>query len=154
MKTLIAFLIFFATSVASANTAVPTEHDPLTAKREIDLATKLRCLVCQNQSIAESNAELAQDLRRQIHEQIVAGKSDREIVDYMTARYGDFVLYQPPFKGTTLLLWLGPLLLLLAGAYAASRVIRARRRVGAEAPLSDEERRRAETLLQGKEGAQ
>ena len=86
--------------------AVPTENDPVAAARAVALR-KLRCLVCQNQTIADSNADLAQDLRRQIREQIAAGKSDREIVDYMVARYGDFVLYQPPLKPTTLLLWAG-----------------------------------------------
>ncbi len=94
--------------------AVPTEKDSVAASRAVKLAEKLRCLVCQNQTIADSNAELAQDLRRQVHEQIAAGKSDDEIVDYMVARYGDFVLYQPPVKATTVLLWAGPALLLLA----------------------------------------
>jgi cytochrome c-type biogenesis protein CcmH len=116
-------------------------------KREMQVAADLRCLVCQNQSIAESNADLALDLRRQIRELMAAGKSDREIIDYMTARYGDFVLYRPPFKASTLLLWFGPALLLLLGAAIAWRVIRARRRSEAEVALSDADRARAAQLL-------
>ena len=81
---------------------VPTEMDPATAARAVKLAEKLRCLVCQNQTIADSNAELANDLRGQIREQIAAGKTDDEILAYMVQRYGDFVLYQPPLKATTI----------------------------------------------------
>ena len=93
--------------------AVPTEMDPVKAARAVKLAEKLRCLVCQNQTIADSNAELANDLRTQIREQIAAGKTDDQILDYMVARYGDFVLYQPPLKPTTILLWGGPALLVV-----------------------------------------
>jgi cytochrome c-type biogenesis protein CcmH len=131
-------------------TALPTLNDPVAAKREYELSLKLRCLVCQNQSIAESNAELAVDLRRQVREQVAAGKSDNEIVDFMTARYGDFVLYSPPVKGTTMLLWFGPALLLLIGLIVAWRVIRARKALPAQVPLSDAERERAAQLLLGK----
>jgi cytochrome c-type biogenesis protein CcmH len=152
MKTFFLVLLLTLASALHAQTAVPTEDDPLTAKREVDLASKLRCLVCQNQSIADSHASLAVDLRRQIREQIAAGKSDTEIVNFMTDRYGDFVLYQPPFRATTLLLWLGPLLLLALGAVVVVRVVRGRRQAGP--PLSDDERARAEALLAGKEGGQ
>jgi cytochrome c-type biogenesis protein CcmH len=113
----------------------------------VNLANELRCLVCQNQSIAESNAELAVDLRRQIDEQIGAGKTDREILDFMVARYGDFVLYRPPVRASTLLLWGGPLVLLLIGVAVAWRVLRSRRARTDERPLTDEERRDAERLL-------
>ena len=82
----------------------------------LGITSELRCLVCQNQTIADSHADLAQDLKRQIREQIRAGRSDAEIVDYMVARYGDFILYRPPFKATTALLWMGPFAL-LAGAF-------------------------------------
>ena len=126
---------------------VPTEKDPVAAARAVALSEKLRCLVCQNQTIADSNAELASDLRRQIHEQIAAGKSDKEIVDYMVARYGDFVLYQPPVKSTTLLLWAGPALLAVIGFIVLARTVRARRAVPETAPLSAEERERAARLL-------
>jgi len=130
---------------APAADAVPTEMDPVKAARAVKLAEKLRCLVCQNQSIADSNAELANDLRRQIREQIAAGKSDDEIVDYMVNRYGDFVLYQPPFKATTVLLWAGPALLLAGGFFVLVRNVR--RRPAAETPLTAEERERAARLL-------
>ena len=111
MKRLVLVLIVVAIALSPMlllADAVPTEKDPVAAARAVALSEKLRCLVCQNQTIADSNAELAADLRRQIKEQIAAGKSDKEIVDYMVARYGDFVLYQPPVKSTTLLLWAGP----------------------------------------------
>ena len=119
--------------------------DPQAAQREAHLASELRCLVCQNQTIADSNAELAQDLRRQIHEQIAAGKSDAQIIDYMTARYGDFVLYRPPFKLTTVLLWLGPALILVLAAVLMWRMKRAR--TTASQALSAGERARADRLL-------
>jgi cytochrome c-type biogenesis protein CcmH len=130
-----------------AKDAPPTGRDPVAQARAVNLANELRCLVCQNQSIAESNAELAVDLRRQIDEQIGAGKTDREILDFMVARYGDFVLYRPPVRASTLLLWGGPLVLLLIGVAVAWRVLRSRRARADERPLTDEERRDAERLL-------
>ncbi len=130
---------------AAAADAVPTEMDPVAAARAVKLAEKLRCLVCQNQSIADSNAELANDLRRQIREQIAAGKSDSEIVDYMVNRYGDFVLYQPPFKLTTVVLWAGPALLLGGGFLVLVRNLR--RRPVADSSLTAEEREQAAHLL-------
>lgn len=136
-----------ATQLAPGDTAVPTLNDPVAARREHDLALKLRCLVCQNQSIAESNADLAVDLRRQVREQIAAGRTDRDIIDFMTSRYGDFVLYKPPVKGSTLLLWIGPFAGLLLGALVLWRVVKARKSGPAPAPLSDEERVRAAALL-------
>jgi len=139
-------------ATALAAEALPTEKDSVSSSRAVKLSEKLRCLVCQNQSIADSNAELAQDLRQQIREQIAAGKSDAEIVEYMVARYGDFVLYQPPVKPTTALLWAGPALLLLLGAYGLVRILRARRTIAEEPPLSTEERQRAAQLLSGNNG--
>jgi cytochrome c-type biogenesis protein CcmH len=132
--------------------AVPTEKDPVSAERAVKLGEKLRCLVCQNQTIGESNAELAVDLRRQVREQIAAGQSDDQIVDYMVKRYGDFVLYQPPVKATTLLLWGGPALLLLLGALAMFRIVQSRRRAAEEPPLTAEEHERAARLLGGDSG--
>jgi cytochrome c-type biogenesis protein CcmH len=131
----------------AARQAAPLEMDPGTAKRAVALANELRCLVCQNQTIAESNADLAQDLRRQINEQIAAGRSDREIIDYMVARYGDFVLYRPPFKAATAALWLGPFVLAAIALFVLSKVVRSRRRLAEEPPLGDAERREAERLL-------
>ncbi|MGH8683657.1 MAG: cytochrome c-type biogenesis protein [Burkholderiales bacterium] len=136
--------------VAEPNEARPTDSDPVAAARAVQLANELRCLVCQNQSIAESNAELAVDLRRQIREQIAAGRTDGEIVDFMVTRYGEFVLYRPPFKAATVLLWLGPALLVLAGFGVLARAVRARRQAPA-LPLTPEERARAERLLAPKE---
>jgi len=146
------FLIAWMASMvrpAWAVEAVPTEKDAVAASRAVKLSEKLRCLVCQNQTIADSNAELAQDLRRQIREQVAAGKSDGEIIDYMVARYGDFVLYQPPLKATTLLLWGGPPLLVLIGFVTLFNIVRARRRLAASAPLTPEEQERAARLLTG-----
>lgn len=104
-------------------------------KRVLGISEQLRCLVCQNQSIAESNAELAVDLRNQVIEQIKAGRSDKEIIDYMVDRYGDFVLYKPPFKASTAILWSGPsysslrrFLAFTSTCAAASRRFRRRKR--------------------------
>ena len=101
-------------------------------KRTAALAEELRCLVCQNQTIADSHAGLAEDLRRQIREMLAKGKSEREILDYMTERYGDFVLYRPPFKPATALLWIGPALLMAVALTALATVLRRRQRMSAE----------------------
>ena len=121
-------------------------QDPALEKRVTGLAHELRCLVCQNQTLADSNAPLAVDLRNQIREQLAQGASEREVVDFMVARYGDFVLYRPPLKASTLALWIGPFVLLLAGALLLWRRI-ARRRVP-EPQLSDAEHARAAKLLE------
>jgi len=116
-------------------------------KRMLDIAGELRCLVCQNESIAASRADLAVDLRQQIREQIQAGKSDAEIRTYMVDRYGDFVLYRTPLKATTLLLWFGPMLLLAFGLLVLATTLRRRKSSVADALLSDDERKRAQALL-------
>jgi cytochrome c-type biogenesis protein CcmH len=110
------------------------------------LAHELRCLVCQNQSLAESAAPLAVDLRHQIREQLARGASEQDVIDYMVARYGDFVLYRPPLKATTLALWLGPFALAIGGAIVLVR--RVRRRREPERSLSEAERARAAQLLE------
>ena len=97
------------------------------------IASELRCLVCQNQTIADSHAELAVDLRKQVREMLLAGKSEQEITDYMTARYGDFVLYRPPFKALTALLWIGPAAMVVIGLGALFVVLRRRSRMDANA---------------------
>ena len=126
--------------------AVPTEQDRATNARAVALSEQLRCLVCQNQTIADSSADLAVDLRRQVREQIAAGRTDSEILAYMTERYSDFVLYRPPLKPQTVLLWAGPLLLLAIAAVVLVRIVRDRR--AAETPaLTDDERARAKRLL-------
>jgi cytochrome c-type biogenesis protein CcmH len=145
---LIAVALACCAQLAPAGEAAPLAADPVAEKRLQKLSEELRCLVCQNQNIADSNAELAQDLRREIRGMIKEGKSDKEIVDFMVARYGDFVLYRPPFKAVTVVLWAGPLLLMLIGVVALGRYLRQRnQRVTDDAPLSDEEARRAEALL-------
>ncbi|MGQ0752314.1 MAG: cytochrome c-type biogenesis protein [Betaproteobacteria bacterium] len=140
-------LVFFPFQWAMAKEAAPAAEAPAIERRMSEIAAELRCLVCQNQSIVDSNAPLAIDLRNQIRDQLEQGRSAREIMDYMVARYGDFVLYRPPFKATTVLLWVGPLLLMLAGLIVMVRRI-ARRKVAA-APLSKEEHEAAERLLSG-----
>jgi cytochrome c-type biogenesis protein CcmH len=142
-------LLAVAGGPAAANEAVPTLNDPVAAKREVELAKQLRCLVCQNETIADSRAGLAVDLRNKLREQMAAGKTDAEIIAFMTDRYGDFVLYRPPLKATTVLLWAGPFVLLAIGALVAWRVVRRRARNAAPAPLSPAERERAERLLRG-----
>src|SRR3982751_4148117 len=115
-------------------------------KRVHALSTELRCLVCQNQTLADSNAPLAVDLRNQVREQLAAGKSEREVVDFLVARYGDFVLYRPPLKATTVLLWAGPFIFLAGGFYLLARLLRRRRIAPPE--LSAAERSRAAKLLE------
>ncbi len=109
------------------------------------IASELRCLVCQNQTLADSNAELAVDLRASIREQLARGASEREVLDFMVARYGDFVLYRPPLKASTVLLWAGPFLFLALGAFILIR--RLLRKRPQEQPMSDEDRARAARLL-------
>jgi cytochrome c-type biogenesis protein CcmH len=147
--------LFFACFLASTASAVDSATeaalaaDPVAEKRLQKLSEELRCLVCQNQTIADSNAELAQDLRREVRGMIRDGKSDKEIVDFMVTRYGDFVLYRPPLKGITLLLWGGPIGLMLIGLFALQRYLRQRaRRMADDQPLSAEEAGRAEALLE------
>jgi cytochrome c-type biogenesis protein CcmH len=146
---LVALLLGAAPALAQQRGPALPPADPATEAREMKLAAELRCLVCQNQSIAESNADLALDLRRQIRELIAQGRSDAQIRDYMTARYGDFVLYRPPLRGTTLLLWFGPALLLAIGLLIALRVVRRRRVSSRDATpeLSAEQHARAARLL-------
>ena len=114
-------------------------------KRVAAVAAELRCLVCQNQTLADSNAELAVDLRRTIREQLARGASERDVIAFMTARYGDFVLYRPPLKATTVLLWTGPFLILIVGLWVLIRKLKARPQGGEG--LSAEERARAAELL-------
>ncbi len=130
-----------------AKEAAPMAADVEIEKRMVAISEELRCLVCQNESLSGSHAELAQDLRREIRSMIAAGKTDQEILDFMVARYGDFVRYRPPVKPTTWLLWGGPFLLMAGGVAALIVFLRRRARENAAPALSDEERRRAESLL-------
>jgi cytochrome c-type biogenesis protein CcmH len=121
-------------------------EEPALEKRVMHIASELRCLVCQNQTIADSNADLARDLRNTIREQLQAGRSEQDVIGFMVERYGDFVLYRPPLKTSTVLLWFGPLLLVALGAWLLVR--RLRRRRAAEPELSEAERARAARLLE------
>lgn len=153
--TLLALLFCLAFSIV-AKEAQPSAADPVLEERVMKLSKELRCLVCQNETLADSRADLAEDLRAQIREQMKAGKSDKEIIAYLTARYGKFILYNPPIDPTTYLLWFGPFVLLLAGLFVLFRYLKQRRELIVEQPLSADERQRAEDLLkieQGKETA-
>jgi cytochrome c-type biogenesis protein CcmH len=122
------------------------QDDAALEKRVRELSTELRCLVCQNQTLAESNAPLAVDLRNQVREQLKAGKSERDVVDFLVARYGDFVLYRPPLKASTVLLWTGPFLLLAFGLFLL--FVKIRRKAPPPAELSEADRARAAKLLE------
>jgi cytochrome c-type biogenesis protein CcmH len=140
-------LSLIVASAVTAKEAAPLAADVVVEQRLVDISEELRCLVCQNETIAASRADLAQDLRREIRKMIAEGKSDKEILDFMVDRYGDFVRYRPPLKPTTWLLWGGPFLL-LAGGLAALIVFLRRRAATTAAPqLSAEEHRRAAALL-------
>ena len=106
--------------------AAPVAADPQLEKRVMSLAEELRCLVCQNQTLSDSNADLAVDLRNQIREQLKSGKSEQDVIDFMVARYGDFVLYRPPLRPTTWALWGAPVALVVLGLFVFARVVRAR----------------------------
>jgi cytochrome c-type biogenesis protein CcmH len=144
---LLALLLCLLPSPVSAGEAQPLADDPVLEKRVMALAENLRCLVCQNETLAGSHADLAVDLRQQIREQMKAGKSDQEIIAFMTERYGDFVLFKPPVKLTTYLLWFGPFALLAAGIVVQFIYLKRRRERVGEQPLSESERKRVEALL-------
>ncbi|OGA03905.1 MAG: cytochrome C biogenesis protein [Betaproteobacteria bacterium RIFCSPLOWO2_02_64_14] len=147
MRIALALLLAVAlVAPVAAGEAAPAAEDPVLEKRVIELAAELRCLVCQNQSLADSNAGLAVDLRNQIRERMREGQSESQIVDFMVARYGDFVLYRPPVKGTTALLWFGPILLVAVGLVVLFVRLR-RRRAVAEPELSAVDHARAARLL-------
>lgn len=134
-----------------AKEAPTVAADPVLEKRVMALASELRCLVCQNQTIADSNAELAVDLKNQVREKLKQGESKEKIIAYMVARYGDFVLYRPPVKATTLPLWIGPFALLLAALAGLFYYIVRRRSVAPAAALSEEEQARVRSLLDAPE---
>ena len=131
---------------ALANQAQPVAGDPALEARVLTISHDLRCLVCQNETIAASNADLAVDLRAQIRQQLRDGRSDDQIRAYMVQRYGDFVLYRPAFKAKTILLWAGPFVLLLGALVLMWRQLRQRRPAD---PLTDTDRERARALLRG-----
>ena len=124
-----------------------TANDTLLEQRLQNLTRQLRCLQCRNETVADSPAQIADDLRKEIREQMKAGKSDDEIIAFLHERYGDFILYNPPVKATTYLLWFGPFLLLVGGTLLLFRFLKQRRAMIETKPLTAEERRRAEKLL-------
>jgi cytochrome c-type biogenesis protein CcmH len=148
MKPLMAVLTALALlSGALAKEAVPLAEDPAVEQRMVKITEELRCLVCQNESLAGSQADLAKDLREEVRGLIRAGKSDEEVKEFLVSRYGDFVLYRPQVKPVTYLLWGGPFLLLILGIIALVRYLRRRNRQLPDTPLSAEERARIEALL-------
>jgi len=142
-------LVLAPVHAAWAGEAQPAAADPALEARVNALANELRCLVCQNQTLADSNAPLAVDLRNQIREKMQQGASEGDIIGFMVERYGDFVLYRPPFKSRTLLLWAGPMLLMIAGLAGLYYRLARRRREVVKPELSGEERARAAALLSG-----
>lgn len=154
MKWLSILMLSLLPVFAHAGEAKDMAADPVLEKRMIGLAEKLRCLVCQNESLASSHAELAEDLRREVREQMQKGMSDEEIIDYLVSRYGDFVLYDPPVKSYTLLLWFGPFALLLIAVSVLFYQVRKRRQTVPETRLSDEAQKRAAALLNDEEDKQ
>jgi cytochrome c-type biogenesis protein CcmH len=155
MRKLLALLFgLILAGTVLAKEAPPAVADPALEKRVMAVADELRCLVCQNQTIADSHADLAIDLKNQIREKLKAGMSEAQILEFMVARYGDFVRYRPPVKATTVPLWFGPFALLIAALAGMFYYILRRRRATAPQPLSDEEQARVQALLDSAEERQ
>lgn len=144
---LLTALALFAGAQATAKEAIPLAADPLLEARVMAIAEELRCLVCQNETIAASHAELAVDLRKQIRIKLTQGQSQPQILDFMVERYGDFVLYRPPLKATTVLLWAGPFVLLGVAVVVMAANIRRRRRSEQAPALSPQDALRAQQLM-------
>lgn len=147
MRRILTAALLFVSLLPQAGVEVQSFDTPEQEARYKTLIKELRCLVCQNQNLADSNADLAQDLRQQTYDMIINGDSDKEIVDYMVDRYGDFVMYRPPLKASTVLLWTGPFIIFVIGLTVLILFIR-RRRQGAASGISEEERQRARRLLE------
>ena len=144
--------LFAVSLLICSYTVVAQDARPLQDNASVEvqvqrLSSQLRCLVCQNQTLADSHAELAQDLVQEIREMAAKGMSDQEIIDYLVARYGDFVRYRPPLKASTVLLWLGPFALLLIGGFGLFLQLRRRQTMAGDAPLTEEEVRKVRELL-------
>ena len=147
--TVFCFLLAINTLIqtAWAKDAQPLQKDAVVEAQVQRLSEELRCLVCQNQTLADSHAELAEDLRQEIREMAAKGMSDQAIIDYLVVRYGDFVRYRPPLKPSTLMLWFGPFALLLAGVVGLVVMLRRRAKQAADAPLSVDEANKVSELL-------
>jgi cytochrome c-type biogenesis protein CcmH len=146
-KLVLGFLLAVAPLFVNAGDAPGPAPDAILEKRVVAISQELRCLVCQNQTIADSDAALAVDLRQQVREKLAQGMSNRDVSDFMVERYGDFVLYRPPVKTTTWLLWFGPFLLLAGGLIVLGRNLTRRAHAEPTAALSETEKRRVATLL-------
>jgi cytochrome c-type biogenesis protein CcmH len=152
MKYLLAlFLALQLASISYAGEATPLAEDPVVEQRLIVISEELRCLVCQNESLAGSRADLAMDLRREIRTLIRDGKTDQEIRDYLVSRYGDFVLYRPPVKPMTWALWFGPFLLLIGAVFLLIRMVRRSQCAASPTTLDPAQRAKAQSLLQDPE---
>ena len=152
MKTVV--ILFLALQLiphAHAGEAAPLAQDPVVEQRLNVISEELRCMVCQNESLAGSRADLALDLRREIRTLIKDGKTDAEIMDFMVNRYGDFVLYRPPVKPITWALWFGPFLLLIGSIVVLLRIVRSRQTSNQAPTLDPEQRLKAKSLLQDSE---
>lgn len=154
MKRIALILLVVLLTAGPARAVLPGEQlaDPAQEARARALSRELRCQVCQNQSIDDSNAPLATDLRRLVRERIAAGDSDAQVIEYLTRRYGDYVLLRPPMRGDTLVLWYGPFAVLALGALGVTIWYRRRRAAAADAGLAPDEERRLSELLNGKSG--
>jgi len=154
-RKLFAWTFFLLTSLlvipVQAKEATPLSDDPVVEARMMAISEELRCLVCQNETLAASRAELAEDLRKEVRRLIRENKTDQEIKDYLVTRYGDFVLYRPPVKPTTYLLWFGPFLLLAVGVAALIAFLRRRGRQAPALPLTVEDKQRADIILKEKD---
>ncbi len=139
---------------AQSNTAPSVSDNPALEKKVLEVSNELRCLVCQNQTIADSNADLAVDLKNQVRQQLSEGRSKQDILKYMTERYGDFVLYKPPFNAATVMLWVGPFLLMLFGLVLLVRQIKQRKQELSQETFSAQDIERARQLLDRKPGNQ
>ncbi len=147
MKYLLIILVCLLPTFSYAGEAKDLAEDPVLEQRMVNLAQNLRCLVCQNESLASSHADLAKDLRQEVRDKMKQGMSDQEIIDFLVSKYGDFVLFDPPMKSYTILLWYGPFALLLMGLVGLVLQMRKRKRAPPENQLSAEEAQRAADLL-------
>jgi cytochrome c-type biogenesis protein CcmH len=148
---LLMILCALSFSSSFAKDATPLADDPVTEQRLISISEEMRCLVCQNESLAGSRSDLANDLRREIRTLIKEGKSDDQIRNFMVERYGDFVLYRPPVKPITWLLWIGPFIILLIGVAVLFTYLRRRNSAVTTIALSDDDNKRIDALLNAKD---
>jgi cytochrome c-type biogenesis protein CcmH len=154
MKQLLILLICLLPAFSYAGEAKDLAEDPVLEQRMVNLAQNLRCLVCQNESLASSRSDLAKDLRQEVREKMKQGMSDKEITDFLVSKYGDFVLFDPPMKSYTILLWYGPFALLLIGLVGLVIQLRKRKTAIPETQLSAEQSQRAAALLNTPKDAQ